>query len=60
MIRYNGHTISAEFAGIGKPDKYVARRLSACGVVGMSMLGPFTSVDEAKAAIDSTHANKRA
>ncbi len=55
MIKYRGHSISDEFTGIGKPVAYVVRRLSACGVVGMSMMGPYPSVELAKAAIDAVH-----
>lgn len=53
MITYKGHSISAEFAGIGKPPEFVVRTLSACGTVGMSLLGSFASEGDAKAAIDA-------
>lgn len=53
MIKYKGHSIAPEFAGINKPDRFVVRRLSACGTVGMSLLGSFATEDAAKAAIDA-------
>jgi hypothetical protein len=52
VITYKGHSISAVFAGIGKPDTFCVRRLSACGAVGMALLGSFKSEDAARAAID--------
>jgi hypothetical protein len=53
VITYKGHSISAEFAGIGKPDRFCARRLSACSTVGIALLGSFESEGAARAAIDA-------
>jgi len=52
VIKFKGHSISAEFRGIDKPPEHVVRRLSACGTYATALVGGYASIDEAKAAID--------
>lgn len=56
MIKYKGHSISAEFRGHGVPPAQVVRRVSACGTFATALVGEFKSVDEAIAAIDHADA----
>lgn len=51
MIHYEGHTISAEFAGIGRPPVWRVRKLAANGVTG-DLRGAYPTPDLAKIAID--------
>lgn len=50
MIRHRGHSISAEFAGIGRPDGFAVRRAS--GTEAVEFCGAFESVAAAMNAID--------
>lgn len=59
MIHYKGHTISAEFAGVGRPAEHVVRRISASGTEGVALLGTYPSVEAARAAIDAICATCR-
>lgn len=56
MIRYKGHTISAEFRGHDKPPEQVVRKLAPCGTYAEGLVGGFDSVDAAIAAIDHADA----
>lgn len=51
---YRHHSISAEFAGLGKPAVWRVRRLAANWVSANTLLDTYPTVRDAMKAIDST------